>query len=123
MADSVQASETGLERVDRARRQKRWNKTAETWCRKAFTSRATLNRFWARQPIRREAFIAICSAVGVDWETVADEGTFSTDETAARSEPAPSSDLQSLLARAGTSQVSSASQLGSIQATSAIGPP
>ncbi|MEM9537469.1 MAG: NB-ARC domain-containing protein, partial [Cyanobacteria bacterium P01_E01_bin.45] len=73
MADSVQASEAGLERIDRARRRKHWNKTAETWCRKAFTSRATLNRFWAQQPIRREAFIAICSAVEVDWETVAQE--------------------------------------------------
>ncbi|MEM9568948.1 MAG: hypothetical protein AAF974_11635, partial [Cyanobacteria bacterium P01_E01_bin.34] len=79
MADSVQASEAGLERIDRARRRKHWNKTAETWCRKAFTSRATLNRFWAKQPIRRETFIAICSAVEVDWETVSNEEAPSGD--------------------------------------------
>ncbi|HBB32142.1 MAG TPA: hypothetical protein DDZ80_19935 [Cyanobacteria bacterium UBA8803] len=72
MIDSIKASAQGLETVDRARRYKKWNKTAEVWCQEAFTSKATLNRFWARQPIRRETFIAICSAVQVNWEEIAE---------------------------------------------------
>ncbi|NEQ88260.1 MAG: ATP-binding protein, partial [Moorea sp. SIO2I5] len=65
MKNSVRASELGLKLVDRARRLKKWNKTAEAWFSSALTSRATLNRFWARQPIRCDTFIAICDAVGV----------------------------------------------------------
>ncbi|NJR62674.1 MAG: hypothetical protein HC769_30075 [Cyanobacteria bacterium CRU_2_1] len=41
---------------------------------RGFTSRATLSRFWAGQPIRREIFIAICEAVGANWQEVADCG-------------------------------------------------
>lgn len=73
MADSVKASPAGLERIDQARRRKGWNKTAEAWCSNAFTSRATLNRFWARRAIRRETFMTICQAVGLDWEEVIEE--------------------------------------------------
>jgi len=72
MADSLRASKTGLSLVEQARRTKCWNRTAPVWCDRAFTSRATLNRFWAGQSIRREAFIAICMAVGVNWQCVAD---------------------------------------------------
>nr|RNJ66636.1 MAG: NACHT domain-containing protein [Leptolyngbya sp. IPPAS B-1204] len=72
MIDSIKASPAGLGLVDQARRKKRWNKTAEVWCSQAFTSRATLSRFWAGQAIRSEMFIAICEAVGVDWQTVAE---------------------------------------------------
>lgn len=57
--------------VDQARRLKQWNKTAGIWCDRALTSRATLNRFWACRPIRRETFIAICEVVGVEWQAVA----------------------------------------------------
>lgn len=71
MVDSIKASEEGLRIVDRARRKKRWNKTAEAWCIRGFTSRATLSRFWAGQPIRKEIFIAICEAVGANWQEVA----------------------------------------------------
>ncbi|MGJ3250240.1 MAG: NB-ARC domain-containing protein [Elainellaceae cyanobacterium] len=74
MVDSVCASQPGLHRVDQARRHKNWNKTASIWCEAAFTSRATLSRFWAGQPIRREIFIAICDAVHVDWRTVSAGG-------------------------------------------------
>lgn len=73
MADSLRASEAGLQRIDQARRAKRWHKTAEAWCAAAFTSRATLNRFWGGKAIRSETFIAICNAVNVDWQTVAAE--------------------------------------------------
>ncbi|MGF1604249.1 MAG: NB-ARC domain-containing protein [Thermosynechococcaceae cyanobacterium] len=72
MADSIQASTSGLALVDQARRQRRWNKTAQHWCQSAYTSRSTLNRFWAGQAIRMDAFVAICDAVGVDWQAVAD---------------------------------------------------
>ncbi len=71
MAESVQASQSGLVLVEQARRQKRWNKTAQHWCQAAYTSRSTLNRFWAGQAIRMDSFVAICDAVGVDWQAVA----------------------------------------------------
>lgn len=74
MADSIWASQAGLRLVDQARRLKQWNKTAGIWCDRALTSRATLNRFWACRPIRRETFIAICQAVEVNWQAVADPG-------------------------------------------------
>ncbi|NEP24530.1 NB-ARC domain-containing protein [Moorena sp. SIO3I6] len=80
MKNSVRASELGLKWVDQARRLKRWNKTAEVWCSSAFTSRATLNRFWARQPIRCDNFIAICTAVGVDWEKVVEPDQIKPDQ-------------------------------------------
>ncbi|WP_299414461.1 NB-ARC domain-containing protein [Acaryochloris sp. IP29b_bin.148] len=71
MPESVQASQAGLALVEQARRRKRWNKTAQQWCQAAYTSRSTLNRFWAGQAIRMDTFMAICTAVGVDWQTVA----------------------------------------------------
>jgi hypothetical protein len=73
MIDSVKASQEGLRLVDEARRKKRWNKTAEVWCSHALTSRATLSRFWAGYSIRTEVFTAICEAVGVNWQDVADQ--------------------------------------------------
>lgn len=73
MVDSLKASEHGLKLVDLARRNKRWNKTAGIWCDRALTSRATLNRFWAGNPIRSEAFISICQAVGIDWQQVIEQ--------------------------------------------------
>lgn len=71
MADSLKASTKGLEIVDRARRQKGWNKAAEIWCDAALTSKATLKRFWAQQPIQEETFIRICRAVGLEsWQEI-----------------------------------------------------
>ncbi|MEM9004625.1 MAG: WD40 repeat domain-containing protein [Cyanobacteria bacterium P01_F01_bin.86] len=81
MADSLRASEAGLQVIDQARRAKRWRKTAEAWCAAAFTSRATLNRFWGGKSIRSDTFIAICNAVNVDWETVAASSTLNNDCT------------------------------------------
>lgn len=73
MVDSLKASEQGLKIVDEARRRKRWQKNASTWVESAKTSEATLRRFWARKSaIDRYAFIAICKAVGVNWEEVAE---------------------------------------------------
>lgn len=79
MTESVQASQSGLALVEQARRQKRWNKTAQNWCQAAFTSRSTLNRFWAGQAIRMDTFVAICDAVGVDWQAVAEPVAMETE--------------------------------------------
>jgi GTPase SAR1 family protein len=66
---TLRASETGLLKIDRARRLKGWLKQSEAWCRMAQTSRATLKRFWRREAIDQGTFIAICAAVGLqDWE-------------------------------------------------------
>jgi WD40 repeat protein len=74
MALTLKASEAGLEIVDRARKQKGYNKTnAINWLETAGVSRSSLDKFWARQPIKRENFVAICAAVGVDWQTVLDK--------------------------------------------------
>ena len=73
MVDSLKASEDGLKIVDQARRKKRWQKNSLTWVQAAKTSEATLKRFWARKSgIDRYAFIAICEAVGVNWEEIAE---------------------------------------------------
>jgi WD40 repeat protein len=73
MALTLTASETGLEIVDRARKQKGYNKTnAVNWLEAAAVSRSSLDKFWARQPIKHENFVGICAAVGVDWQTVVD---------------------------------------------------
>jgi AAA-like domain len=71
MASSLRASATGLARVDQARRRKGWTKTwTSAWWESAYTSQATLRRFWRGMAIQREPFIAICDAVGINWETV-----------------------------------------------------
>jgi predicted NACHT family NTPase len=74
MALTLTASEAGLEIVDRARKQKGYNKTnAVNWLEASAVSRSSLDKFWARQPIKHENFVAICMAVGVDWQTVVNE--------------------------------------------------
>jgi AAA-like domain len=75
MASSLRASATGLTYVDQARRRKGWTKTwTAAWWESAYTSQATLRRFWRGMAIQRELFIAICEAVGINWETVVDLG-------------------------------------------------
>lgn len=71
MAGLLRASEEGLKIIDIARRNPGWNKTDEMWCKAALTSKATLKRFWGRKHIRRETFIDICKAVGINnWEDI-----------------------------------------------------
>jgi AAA-like domain len=75
MASSLRASAAGLTCMDQARRRKGWTKTwTAVWWESAYTSQATLRRFWRGLAIQREPFIAICEAVGVNWETIADLG-------------------------------------------------
>jgi GTPase SAR1 family protein len=70
---SLKMSAAGLEIIEKARHQKRWDKTAEVLCSDALTSKATLKRFWRKQPIQRETFIRICQVLGVEcWEEVVD---------------------------------------------------
>ncbi len=72
MADSLIASESGLKIADAARKQKGWTKfnTAQ-YSAEYEGSEGTLKRFWAgKQPITRENFLAICAALGVNWENV-----------------------------------------------------
>lgn len=74
MPQSLRASPEGLALVDRARQQRGWTRTTTAlWWNTAHTSKATLRRFWQRQRIQRENFIALCEAVGIhDWQTVAE---------------------------------------------------
>jgi len=73
MVDTLRASEQGLKIVYQAGRKKGWRKNSLTWVQTADTSEATLKRFWARKSaIDRFTFIAICEAVGVNWEEVAE---------------------------------------------------
>lgn len=74
MADSLRASEKGLDIIDRARRKKGWNKDAPRWIDAACVSRSNLQQFWARKPIRQGNFVAICKAVGIEeWEAIVDD--------------------------------------------------
>jgi hypothetical protein len=60
-----------LKIIDMVRRNLGWNKSEDTWCKAALTSKATLRRFWAQNRIRRETFIDICKAVGINnWEDI-----------------------------------------------------
>ncbi|MUG93231.1 NACHT domain-containing protein [Scytonema sp. UIC 10036] len=77
------ASQEGLEIVDKARKQKGWTKTqTPIWWQTAYASRATLRRFWERKrPIKPEYFIAICNAVGVNWEEIVDKNSLLYHQT------------------------------------------
>lgn len=85
MADSLKASEQGLEIVDQQRKKKGWNKDASAWLDAANdllkstggnVSRSTLQRFWRKEPIRQENFVAICKAVEIeDWEAIINNPT------------------------------------------------
>jgi WD40 repeat protein len=73
MANTLSASATGLEIVDRARQKKDWTKAEVAWQVTAEVSKSSLDRFWMQKPIKRQNFKAICTAVGVDWEQVIDD--------------------------------------------------
>jgi hypothetical protein len=78
---TIRASEPGIIQIDRARRRKGWLKQSEIWCRMAHTSRATLKRFWRREPIDQGAFIAIYQAVGIEeWEAMAEVEAFASQK-------------------------------------------
>jgi hypothetical protein len=68
---TIRISEPGLLQVDRARLRKGWLKQSEIWYLSAYTTRATLKRFWRREAIEQGTFIEICAAVGItNWESL-----------------------------------------------------
>jgi hypothetical protein len=70
---SLKLSAEGFQILERARRQKGWDKAAEVLCSDALTSKATLRRFWAKQPIQYDTFIRICRTLGIEnWAEVVD---------------------------------------------------
>ncbi len=70
--DRLKASPEGLQVVEQAIRQRGWGRQSAAWYDRAHVSLGTLRRFWQRIPIRAESFVAICEAVGVDWQQVVD---------------------------------------------------
>ena len=73
ISNVLKASEAGLKTVNSARYNLGWNKSDRNWSKAALTSTSTLKRFWQRHPIKRETFIDICKAVGIDnWEDICD---------------------------------------------------
>jgi predicted transcriptional regulator len=73
---SLRASTQGLEIIDRARKQRGWNRQSSAWYQMAHTTLPTLKRFWQQELIQQETFIKICEAVGVDrWQAIVDDST------------------------------------------------
>ncbi|MGD1900026.1 MAG: hypothetical protein ACFB16_24155 [Phormidesmis sp.] len=71
MAITLKTDKQGLSVIDRARVDKNWTALALSWCEKANVSLSTLKRFRERKAIQKDAFIAICQAVGIDnWQQV-----------------------------------------------------
>ncbi len=80
MAETLKASEQGLQLVYSTIRQKGWTKTQTAlWWTEAQTSQATLRRFWRGIAIERYAFQQICRVAGVDWRMVVEGEGFPTD--------------------------------------------
>ena len=68
------ASESGLEKIDQARKRKGWNKYAEIWCQKANVSVSTLKHFWRRkEQLDDSYFRSICYALGFSDEIIEQE--------------------------------------------------
>jgi hypothetical protein len=72
MANTLRASQQGLDKVEKAIDGKGWKRNSIMWQQAADTSEATLKRFWRKTPIKRLCFIRICKAVGVNWEEIAE---------------------------------------------------
>lgn len=69
----INASVSGLERINYHRRLKGWTKQSAMWTSEAKVSEATLKRFWRRNKIRHSLFVAIVKSVGItDWENIAE---------------------------------------------------
>jgi class 3 adenylate cyclase len=73
MAVTLKASEQGLAIIEQAIRRKGWTKThTSSFWDAAYTSQATLRRFWRGIAIQKDTFIAICKAVGIEnWQAIA----------------------------------------------------
>ncbi|MBP0018096.1 MAG: NACHT domain-containing protein [Cyanobacteria bacterium SBLK] len=72
LTKTLRASSDGLNLGDRARKQKGLQKQNPSHYPTAYTSIATLKRFWTRKPIESEVFKGICQDLGVDWRAIAE---------------------------------------------------
>jgi tetratricopeptide (TPR) repeat protein len=72
MANTLRASQQGLDKIEKAMDGKGWKRNSIMWQQAADSSEATLKRFWRKTPIKRLSFIRICEAVGVNWKEVAE---------------------------------------------------
>jgi WD40 repeat protein len=75
MAITRVATLEGLETIEKARKRKGWNRTETLWLDAAGISKATLARFWARKGIKHDSFASICSALKINWESIAERDT------------------------------------------------
>jgi class 3 adenylate cyclase len=74
MSETLKASSRGLAIIEQAIQRRGWTKTnTPAFWMAAYTSQATLRRFWRKIPIQKATFMAICLAVEIDnWEAIAD---------------------------------------------------
>jgi NB-ARC domain len=72
MGNTLKASQEGLDKIGKAIDGKCWKRNCIAWQQAADASEATLKRFWGKKPIRRQFFIRICDAAGVNWQEVAE---------------------------------------------------
>lgn len=71
MAITLKTDKQGLAIIDQARVKKNWTALAAAWCTQANVSMSTLKRFREKKAIQKDAFIAICQAVGIDnWQQI-----------------------------------------------------
>jgi len=76
----TRASAQGLHKVEEARKQKKWKCQDARWYMKAKVSLSVLKRFRAGDSVGKDAFIAICKAVGIDnWQEIVDDTVQETE--------------------------------------------
>lgn len=76
----TRASVQGLEKVEEARKQKKWKCQDTRWYMTASVSLPVLKRFRAGDSVGKDAFIAICKAVGIDnWQEIVDDTVQETE--------------------------------------------
>ncbi|MBE9039964.1 NB-ARC domain-containing protein [Oscillatoriales cyanobacterium LEGE 11467] len=102
MAETLRASDRGLETIEQAMWRKGWTKTrTPLWWEEAYTTQATIRRFWRRIPIQPESFIGICQAVGIeDWQAIVDLDVLPKSPLSPRQDWGEAPDISSFYGRA-----------------------
>lgn len=62
----IRTSKKGLEIVEAARKQRKWQRQDQAWCTSANVSLATLKRFLEGKSVSESSFQAICKAVCIE---------------------------------------------------------
>lgn len=71
--NSIKLTKEGIQKVNKARMIKGWNKTEPAWWGLADTSESTLKRFVSGKAISPENFKNLCEALGIrEWEALVD---------------------------------------------------